>query len=599
MTLTVAALAVMAVAYESFTIAQALANVSHGSDVLRQATSVLGTSPESWTKDHVATARDLQTQAAAETSRGAAQLRDSHLLAAVGAVAYSQDQAQVAQDLADASVAGADGFGQLIKVASAVVDVRSSTAPPGARLLNLLAETGQPWQDASDRLEPALRTLRADLQRPVVGPLGQKLRLAVTLLDQMAGEARIGLVASKFAPNAIGGTRPQTYLVLLPNPSELRPAGGFSGVIGTVVMSGGAPTTVEVKNQETFNPNIKKPVAVPATLGRYLKMYKNQLEIGDVGWDPDFPTTARTAEQMFQSATGRTVDGTLSIDPYAIAAMLSVTGPVDVAPYGVFQSDNFFSKLNVIVNASTGPNTGKGVLAPVSEAVLKKILNSPAADWPRLFEVFRQQADERHLAGYFHDPQAAQAAHDVHYDGALVDTGRDYLLVADGNVGISKGDYFVKKTLDLKIEAPATGVTRNRLTMKYSMPLPVDDVDRALNPGEGSYRNYVRFYLPQSAQIATFQVTTDGQPSEGGLNDLSVDHDRLVAGTFFRLPRGHDTSITLTYEVPFNPDTGYDILVQKQLGNPGMPTTVQVAYPGGQMTQQADLAQDLRVAVSW
>ncbi|MEA2645332.1 MAG: hypothetical protein QOE92_415 [Chloroflexota bacterium] len=599
MTATVGALLLVAVAYESFTVGQALANVTHGTDVLRQAATVLGTRPENWTAENVATARDLQVQAAAEVSRGAGQMRESRLMAALSAVGYSRDQSQVLQDLADATVSGTDSFGKLVEVAGTVAEARDSGAPPGTRLLNLLAATSRPWQDASDRLEPTLRTLRADLRRPVLGPLAQKLRDAIRLLDEMAGEARIGVVASKFAPSAIGAARPQTYLVLLPNPSELRPAGGFSGVIGTVVMSGGAPTTVEVRNQDTFNPNIKKPVPVPATLGRYLKMFKNQLEIGDVGWDPDFPTTARTAEQMYQSATNRAVDGTISIDPYAIGAMLAVTGPVDAQPYGIFGPDNFFEKLNIIVNASTGPNTGKGALAPVSEAILKRVLESPASDWPRLFAIFRDQAEQRHLVGYFHDAAIAQAAHEVQYDGALVDTTHDYLLVADGNVGISKGDYFVKKSLDMKVEAPVTGVTRNQVTMKYAMPQALNDIDRALNPGEGSYRDYVRFYLPQGAQIADFEVLTDGKPSEGGLNELALDHDRLVAGTYFRLPRGHEATITLTYQVPFNPDAGYDLLVQKQLGNPGMPTTVQVAYPGGQVKQQANLAQDLRMAVRW
>ena len=127
-------------------------------------------------------------------------------------------------------------------------------------------------------------------------------------------------------------------------------------------MDKGAPSTVDVKSQDVFNPLMKTRLPVPYPLGRFLKFYKNSLELGDSAWDPDFPSSAATSGALYRSATGQVVDGTLSIDPYALADLLGVTGPIDLPGYGTFNSENFFSKLNFIVNASTSPGSGKGAL---------------------------------------------------------------------------------------------------------------------------------------------------------------------------------------------------------------------------------------------
>ena len=234
------------------------------------------------------------------------------------------------------------------------------------------------------------------------------------MLQPLADVARVGGVAARFAPGALGGSAPQNYLVLLSNPSEMRPDGGFVGSMGTVTMSKGAPTGIDVKPQEFYNPLIKQHTDIPYPLARYLKFYKNSLEIGDAGWDADFPTSARLTESLYTAATKRPVDGTIAVDPYAISAMLQVTGPVDVPGYGTFTADDFFPKLNFIVNVSNAPGSGKGALTPIGQTVLGKVLNAPPSSWPQLLLVFEQQAQGRHIQAYFHDTSLATAVSEVH-----------------------------------------------------------------------------------------------------------------------------------------------------------------------------------------
>jgi hypothetical protein len=390
-------------------------------------------------------------------------------------------------------------------------------------------------------------------------------------------QATVAVAAAKVAPAAMAENTSKNYLLLFYNPAELRGAGGFSGAVGVVSITDGSPHDLQIKNHDTFNPLIKKPLNVPYPLDRYLTFYNDKLELGDAGWDPDFPTSARASEALYNSATGTDLDGAVAFDPYAVQAMLGVIGPVDVPQYGRFNNRDFFSRLDQIVNASPA---GKGALAPIAQVVVQKVLDAPVADWPRLLVAFQRMATQRHVQLYMHDDVLRTAAQQAHYDGSILDAPADYLLVADSNVGATKGDYFVKKSVDLKVQVSPEGVARHALTLTYDMPAPTDAVDRALNPGDGSYRDYLRIYLPTTANMASFSYTLDGQPGNGALDATAFDHDKRVFGIFLKVPRGHRGVVTFAYESAEDSSAPYQLYVQKQAGTPGTPWSVLVSRPG-------------------
>jgi hypothetical protein len=586
---------------EAAMITRAVGHIRKGTQALSQAAAVLGNSPDQWTQQHISNAQILQGEAHDELTTGYSDMVGDPGLKLLEHLPWAGDQVHALLSASRLSVAAARGFGDLVDVARIVDSSRAATKPTGQRLLDLLAAAAPPWADAQSQLDPAMAGVQSDMGRPLVPPLRDLLAREVDGLRPLADEARVGAVVGKFAPAALGASAPQNYLVLLPNPSEIRPSGGFSGSIATTVMSAGAPTTIDVKNQEDFNPLMKARQPVPVALARYLKFYKNGLELGDAGWDPDFPTTARLSETMYVDATKKPVDGTISIDPYALAALLSVTGPVDVPPYGTFDSGNFFTKLNTIVNASTGPGAGKSALPPISRAVLNKVLTQPAGDWPKMLTVMRDQAEQRHIQAYFHEPALAAATAKVHFDGAMVANPGDYLMVADANVGATKGDAFAHKSMEVRTEVhPGQGVVRHEVLVHYDMPNATDDVDRALNPGDGSLRDYVRFFLPREAAVAGVTVVSgSGKRAEGGLDAISLAHERQSVGAFVRVPRGEKVDLTLVYEVPLTGNSGYGLYLQKESGVASLPTTLVVSYPGGVARRQTDLMADRQVQVSW
>lgn len=578
----------------------AVRDVQQGTALLGEARDNLGTSPEQWTPGRVAAAGRLQARAQPLIVAGCTRLHNDPGLGLAGRLPVLGDQARAALDLCDAAVAAGGAFADFVKVGTAYLGEAKDQKPPGRRLLSLLAETQVPLADAESRLGPALRRLDEDQKLALVAPLKSRLHIAAAQLRPAEAQAATSSVAARFLPSALGAQQPMTYLVLLENPSEIRPSGGLIGSAGTVTFDQGSPTQLDLHDYDALNPLFKERLPVPSPLDRYLEFYKNSLELGDAGWDPDFPTTARLTEAMYKSAVPSDLQGTLSVDPYAVAALLKVTGPVDVPGYGTFTSDDFFAKLNNIVNARIDTAVGKQALPAVAQEVLKQVLAQPVSSWPALLSVIQQQAINRHVQIYMHDAGAQQALVAARYDGStLTAASDDYLMLIDANVGGTKGDWFAHKTLDLKTEVYAGGLSRHELQVTYQMPAAVDAADRLLNPGDGSYRDYVRFYLPEQASVASFQILLDGQPVATAPDRIYLEHGKQVVGGFFSVPRGHQAVIRLAYEVPLQESRQYTLYLQKQAGVLDLPTTISVSYPGGSDRRTTGLERDQVLSYRW
>jgi hypothetical protein len=595
----VIALLVAAVITETAGFKRALGDLNSGVALLDRAKTTLGLTPQDWTSDRVAAAASLQARAQPLLIKGCTQLhRDPGLRLAAGAPELS-DQSRATLDLCDAGVAAGAAFGDFIKVANAYVSQKADL-PPGQRLLAMLRAAQAPLADADARLQPALRRLDQDSKLTLVGPLRLRISLAARELRQPAALAAAWSLAGRFLPAALGAERPMTYLVLLENPSELRPSGGLIGSVGTLTMTRGSPTRLDIRDYDSLNPLFKQRFPVPSPLDRYLAFYDNSLELGDAGWDPDFPNTARLAEAMYESAVPSDLQGTISIDPYAVAALMKVTGPVDVPGYGRFTSDDFFLRLNTIVNARADTAVGKRALPVVAQQVLARLLDQPVGSWPAILSALQQQAAARHVQIYLHDPASEQALARAGYDGALVSARTDdYLMLVDANVGATKGDWYTHKQLSLDTEVYAGGLSRHELRVTYQLPQPVDDTDRLLNPGDGAYRDYVRFYLPEQASLAGFQLLVDGKLVAKSPDRVYVEHGKQVVGAFFELPRGHQAELRLAYEVPLAHARRYSFYLQKQAGVPELPVSLSFSFPGGVDRKRLQLVSDQGVSYRW
>lgn len=371
------------------------------------------------------------------------------------------------------------------------------------------------------------------------------------------------------------------------------------GAVGQLTFTEGNPS-VRVVDQYSLNGHYRDVFPIPSTIGRYLHFDRNSFEIGDSGWDPNFPASAQLAQKMYASAKDTQTAGAVSIDPYAIQALLAVTGPVDIPPYGSFDSTDFLSKLNVIVNVDTSATGGKAALGPVSQAVFAQLLAAPPSKWADLARALQDSVRRRHIQVYADRPQLEELARTAGISGALPvpDDAVDFLMKVDANVGATKGDFFARKSLQVKVERYPEGIVRHEVIATYAMPEPANPSDRTLNPGD--YRDYLRFYLPETATVHALNIYFDGKVTNlNYLDSLTLEDGHRVAAAALTLPRGHTAEVHLYYEVPMGEQRSYQLFIQKQGGIPGLPTQVEISYPGAVWKGGSDGTTDETYEVSW
>lgn len=593
------ALLLTLVTAEALRLLPAVRDVRAGVAGLQDGATELGSTPSGWTASRISGTAALQRHAAQEVGSGAAVIENDPLVAIARSLPWVGDQVHAMDHVLGGVLAASRALDDAVQVARAYDAERGDSGSAGPRLLHLIDATAGPLRDGEAGLTPALAALRTDGGHALLPPVRRWVDQAVSRIAPVRDQMAAGATAARFAPAALGAGGTRTYLVLFANPSELRPSGGFAGAVGTVAFTAGTPADLQVRDHQYFNAMLKERFPIPVALNRYLTFYHDSLELGDSGWDPDFPTSARLAERMYGSATGRGVDGTISIDPYAISAMLGVTGPVDVAGYGTFTAADVYARLNFIVNVSHASGAGKGALAPIAQALLHAVLAQPATRWSKLFQAFADSATGRHIQVYAHDPGLAAAAAAAHWDGALLSAPDDYLMVVDANVGATKGDYYLTRSVSLTAEVPDNGLSRHEVRVRYTLPAPVDDTDRALNPGDGSYRDYVRVYIPENASLAQLTFEQDGQLGHGGLDGVGLEHGRRYIAAFFVLQRGHTGELRVDYTVGLAGGGRWSLQLQKQAGLPTAEVALRVSYPGGELAADTTLADDRRFEARW
>ena len=597
------------VVIEGIGVYQAVADLRTAVVELRQSQQDLGRSPSTWTAVKINLAARNQADAALRAGRAEQRLRSDLVVNALLVVPYAKDQVRTAVDLAAALSAATKADGDVIDIARAYV-ARPPAAPTdsGQQLLSLLQAVAPKLAEADQSLAPATSALDADSKRPLIGPIRKQLDGARTQLRPVADAVHSGSVAARLLPAALGANGVKTYLILLPNPSELRPTGGFSGEVGRISIDHGRVTELVIQNEADINAAFKERFVPQGQAGTYLSFANDQWDIGDAGWDADFPTSVKLQERMYTSATGRQLDGTISADPYFFSALLSVTGPVELPGYGMLDSNNLYLRTNVLTNVETGPLSGKTLLPLLAKTIIAKVLAQPANRWPELGSVLQDAAVHRHLQVVVHEPQLGAELHHLRLDGALqnLPLTQDYVMVAEANVAATKADYYIKRSMDIKVEIYPSGLNRHEIDIHYEYPVATDATDAALNRSaynpNSLYRDYVRFYLPLTTTLANIGFLQDGKPAPangGGLKEQGPEGGHQVYGTFFTLPRGHSADLIIYYEVGLPADPPFQIYIQKQAGLVDLPTTLTVSYPGGIASRKTGLATDTTLTVPW
>ncbi len=399
----------------------------------------------------------------------------------------------------------------------------------------------------------------------------------------------IGTLVSKLTAED-GETR--TFLLLLQNNYELRPGGGFLGQYGVLKTENGKIISFFVEDANLLDQRITAKITPPWPLKRYMQL-KNW-KFRDSNFSPDFPENVEKAEYFYRLGNGATdFDGVVAINADVLNHVLAITGPIEIAGFGTYTSENAAIDLEEDVErAYLGDDVPaelkqarKNVMKRLAAEIVDRAMN--IQDLKKFADLGLTELRDKNIQLNFDDPELQALVESVHWDGRIATdwgTDKDYLFVVDANMGALKSDYYVKRSLDYVVDFTREHPTAT-LTYTY---------DHTATHGDwrtSDYHTYTRVLAPLGSKyVDGSRVKTGGVSSWDDENwkktVFSYKVDALIGTT---LPTG------ISYTLPDTIATdNYELLIQKQSGIGTIPVTVTVKTPEREYAQTADLEKDLR-----
>jgi hypothetical protein len=235
---------------------------------------------------------------------------------------------------------------------------------------------------------------------------------------------------------------------------------------------------------------------------------------------PALPTVTSAVADLYPKATGEgPIDGVIVVDPIALAALLELTGPVEVG--GLAQpltSENAAAYLLRDQYATfTNLEERVDVLGDAADATFERLTGGSLPGPGRMADVLSPAVRGRHLLFWTTSAAPHALLERLGLDGRLppVSAGADVLAVVRSNAEPNKLDAYLQEDLRYDVEVDdATGAVHSTLRATYTNTAP-DGLDEYVTGNShdlplGTNRFLLSVYTPYQADGATVTAAEGG-----------------------------------------------------------------------------------------
>ncbi len=460
--------------------------------------------------------------------------------------------------------------------AATVAPYRDLRSTDGRINLDLVRSMQQPVTATAATLHTARRNLDQVDEQWLASALQTRLSSFRDDLDAAIPEADRASRALDVAPDLLGGSGTRRYLVLFGNPSETRGLGGFIGAWAELDATDGKLTLTRHGKMGELNDATDWHTRTITGQTDYLKRYgylQPARFLQNMSASPDFPTVSDVAEQLYPQAGGAKVDGVLYVDPYALAALLKLTGPVtaDGVPVPLNSENAADYLLHGQYLSTPNPDERSDVLSNAAEATFTALTTRKLPTISAITDALSPLVHQRRLLMTSTETHANRFLASIGLTGAFPSaSGGDLVSVRLSNGSANKADYYLQSTTAYGANYdPRTGHTTAIAQLAFTNKAPASgEPDYVLGnqdtrAGDAAGRpfgsNTVRFSFysplyPRSMTIAGKPVTMQVQ-KEFGL---------YVASGTVTIPPGGKTVVMLNVAGDLKPRSTYRIKVPFQ-----------------------------------
>ena len=322
------------------------------------------------------------------------------------------------------------------------------------------------------------------------------------------------------------------------------------------------------------------------------------------------------------------MDGVIAINATAVADLLALLGPVELASYDrTFTAENFIFEAQKISQnehllfdtEKTSTETPKAFLGELAPQLLERLKEANPETLLSVLSQIQTGLIEKDIQLYFSSEEKQRHIATLGWDGAMRQTSQDYLSVVHTNLGGGKTDGVMQENIKVDVDIQENGQIINTVT--------ISRLHRGLTSQrfEGVHNvDYLRVYVPRGSTLLSaegFEIPTPEQ-FEIPLSSWESDDDvyfvestaqiheksgtsifeesgKTVFGNWVQTKPGEMSVTTFQYLLPFTVptpeektwkqdiktalglslNTPYSLLVQKQSGVLDRKTHIQVHAP--------------------
>lgn len=424
---------------------------------------------------------------------------------------------------------GASGR-DLSNAADGLVDAASEILEPKDKNLTI-AQGLDRLRTVKVALDKAVVAVDSSVQR-VDGLQGERLvgRLGTTMTDFVDRITRVQQRAHSAATGLdglitfVGGDGDRRYLIFSQNTDEPRPTGGFIGTYGVLRATKDNVDLERYASIESWyrsRPNTFVPAAAAPSAFRIPDPPADQT-IANVNATPDWRAASRLALKMWTKGGEQPVNGVIGITPELLARVVKVLGPIPVPSYGeTVTSKNLVERMDFYTHldpTNSGTAGRKDFVVQLADAVVRKMLDTPARKWDALAKALGAAFDAREGVAFSQDKNVETAIADRRWDGTLPNVPGDFVFASEF-ANTAKNGRSLRRVFDHKVtlRADGTGTVETTMTIRNTAPPSATGL---LNIDSLAY---ITMYGPFSGRLAknadqpyAMEPTLQGHPAWGG-----------------------------------------------------------------------------------
>jgi hypothetical protein len=431
--------------------------------------------------------------------------------------------------------------------------------------------------EAMERAATSAATIPIDGTIPQIGEAVDQL---VRLVDETAGLVSGLSGAVQILPAMLGQDGPRDYLLLVQNNAELRASGGIPGAVAVIHADQGRLSLGQQAPGASIG-RLDQP-ALPLT-DMELGLYSENLGLymQNVTATPDFARTGELAQAMWRNRYGLDVDGVLSIDPIALAGVLTAIGPVDVGDGVTLTKDNVVQELLSETYARFAEPTEQDAFFQRASAAIFERVVSGAGDARGLVNALVGATTERRVLVWSALPAEEEVISAGAFGGRLPESTKDRTAIGvyfHDNTE-SKMDYYLQTAIAVgSVECRNDDRPYYEVRVELRSTAPVDAATSLPNYvtgtryGQGLEKGQIRttvfvygaagteFYdAALDGRSQAYIAAGDGERNAAGLT-VTIDPGETAVVSFFLLgstnaPLAVDLQHTPTaFEVPTSTD---------------------------------------------